>query len=431
MNKRLVYLLCIIILIGGAAFYFYNHPLVKKVKKEEATFATKEESDKYVRFDMEVFDKISKVYWQKTTPDNLATLFQLSLQKVLSTTTPILTKDRAGTAQMLSFAFNSATSTEAKKQLAINIATVALFNLAPAGRDQIFSQKQETAFRETVSNINPAKNLYEDLGLIAGASIAEVEKSYNQKIALLKNATSTEDKDKLAKIKYSHSVLANADSKALYDTAKIEPTLNNKKIGSTLYLDLRQVAPTSLYEMVKIIDNASTTNAYDTLIVDLRGNIGGSLDFLPAFLGLFIGKDEYAFDFYGQDGRIAQRTTQPKYPEMDKFKEIAILTDNMTQSTAEITSSTFKRFHIAKIVGSTTRGWGTIENTYPLDTEIDPSEKYVLLLVNSITLREDGQPIEGRGVDPDININDKNWQLKLNSTFKSQSLISAIKQVLK
>jgi C-terminal processing protease CtpA/Prc len=428
MNKVFVYIIAAALVSTGGVYYIKNHPVQKS---DKVTFATKEESDVYVRFDMEVFDKISKIYWQKTTPDNLAALFQLSLQKVLSSTTPLVTKDRSGTAQMLSFAFNSATSTEAKKQLALNVAIVALYNLAPAGRNQIFSEKQETAFRETVSNINPAKDLYADLDLNTGASASEVEKIYNQKLLKLKNATSTEAKAELEKVKYAHTVLSNADNKALYDSAKIEPTLKNKKIGSTLYLDLRQVAPTSLYEMVKVIDNASTTNAYDTLIVDLRGNIGGSLDFLPALLGLFIGKDEYAFDFYGQDGRVPQRTTQPKYPEMDKFKEIAILTDNMTQSTAELTSATFKRYHMAKIVGTTTRGWGTIENTYPLQTVFDPSEKYTLLLVNSITLREDGQPIEGRGVDPDVNINDKNWQVKLSSAFKSQSLISAIKQVLK
>ena len=59
------------------------------------------------------------------------------------------------------------------------------------------------------------------------------------------------------------------------------------------------------------------------------------------------------------------------------------------------------------------------------------SEKYILLLVNSITLREDGQPIEGRGVDPDVDISKPNWQANLPKYFKSQSLISAIKQVVK
>ena len=168
-----------------------------------------------------------------------------------------------------------------------------------------------------------------------------------------------------------------------------------------------------------------------TLILDFRGNIGGSLDFLPAFFGLFVGKDQYVFDFFHQGEYQPQRTTQPKYPQFEKFKEIAILTDNMTQSTAELTAATFKKFHMAKVVGNTTRGWGTIENTYPIDTEIDPTEKYILLLVNSITLRDDGQPIEGRGVDPDVDISKAGWQKELPKHFDSQSLIDAIKSVVK
>jgi C-terminal processing protease CtpA/Prc len=198
----------------------------------------------------------------------------------------------------------------------------------------------------------------------------------------------------------------------------------------SFFADLSQIAPTTLYELVRAIDNASTTKN-DTLIIDFRGNMGGALDFLPAFFGLFVGKDQFAFDLFHQGERQPNRTTQLKFPEFDRFKEIAILTDNMTQSTAELTTATFKKFHMAKVVGKTTRGWGTIENTYPMDTVIDPEEKFVLLLVNSITLREDGQPIEGLGVSPDVDITKPNWQKELPKYFTSPSLINAIKQVVK
>jgi C-terminal processing protease CtpA/Prc len=86
---------------------------------------------------------------------------------------------------------------------------------------------------------------------------------------------------------------------------------------------------------------------------------------------------------------------------------------------------------MAKVVGKTTRGWGTVENTYPMDTVIDEEEKYILLLVNSITLRDDGQPIEGRGVTPDVDISNPNWKNELSKNFKSESMISALKTVLK
>jgi hypothetical protein len=425
-NRRRVLLFLILLVIAGVLYYAssYNYKPIK-------TGLGEDENRKYVLFDLEVYDKISKIYWSKTTEADLSGLFKQSLEKVLGTSTPLITKDRKGIEEMLTKGIALGTTTEAKKQIAVNVAIVALYNIAPAGRNQIFSQKQEKAFRETVANVNPQKDLYADVGVSAGSSIEEVAMVSKKEIDKLKNSTSTEDKAKIEKIKYATSVLTNPDNKSLYDEAKIEPTLKYRKIGKTFYADLSQIAPTTLFELVKAIDNASTTKDINTLIIDFRGNIGGSLDFLPAFFGLFVGKDQYVFDLFHQDKYEPQRTTQPKYPQFERFTEVAILTDNMTQSTAELTSSVFKKFNMAKVVGKTTRGWGTVENTYPMETEIDPNEKFILLLVNSITLREDGQPIEGRGVDPDIDISKAGWQKQLSIHFKSQSLIDAIRQVIK
>ncbi len=413
-----------LLIISGIYLHFHAPNINPK-------YQTAAERDKYVRFDMEVYDEIAKVYWQKSKDSDLANLFMLSVNKAANTNLSLSTSTRAGTAELLSKIFSEATSTESKKQLAINTVIIALYNIVPVGRDQLLSQKQETELRQNVSNINPSKDLYGDLGLAKGADINEVDQAYKQKTSELKNATTSEAKAELEKVKYSHSVLADRDSKSFYDEAKIEPTLGKKIIGSTLYLDLSKISPTTLIELARAVDNASTTKGLNSLILDLRGNIGGSLDFLPNFFGLFVGKDQYAFDFYQQGNYIPERTVQSKFPELDRFKEIVILTDNMTQSTAELTTATFKKFHMATIVGQTTRGWGTIENTYPINTEIDPTEKYSLLLVNSITLREDNQPIEGRGVDPDVNIRNPNWKNELSKFIKSQSLIEAVKSQFK
>ena len=414
------------IIFGGAYYWQIRHAPTVNMK-----WQTAEESDKYVRFDMEVYDKIAKIYWMTSTDNDLATLFQLSSQKAFGLTTTLVIKDRAGTAKMLATAFSSATTTSAKKESAVNTAIIALYNIAPVGRNQVLSQKQETVFRQNVSNINPSSDLYGELGLASDASVQEVDKAYTKKFTELKNATSTEDKARLKQIAYSHSVLSNMDNKSLYDTAKIESTVAKIIYGKTLYIDMTKVSPTTLIEFARVVDDASTTPGLDSMILDFRGNVGGSLDFLPNFFGLFVGKDQYVFDFYQQGNYIPQRSVQPKFSELDRFKDIAILTDNMTQSTAELTTATFKKFHMAQVVGNTTRGWGTIENTYPIDTEIDPTEKYLLLLVNSITLREDNQPIEGRGVEPDVDIGKVGWQNELPKHFKSESLINAIKKEIK
>jgi len=303
-----------------------------------------------------------------------------------------------------------------------------LYNLQPAGRDNLLSSAAEKKLRQEVANVNPSTDLYQNLGLQKGASVADVQKAAAVETKTLAASSSPAAKVALQKVTYAAQVLTNTNSKTLYDTAQIEPTLFSHIIGKTLYLNMTKVSPTTLQEFALAIDTASTTPGLDSMIVDLRGNIGGALDFLQGFLGLFIGSNQYAFDLYHQGDYQVQRTTQPQFSELAHFTNIAILTDNMTQSTAELTTATFKKFHLAKVVGGTTRGWGTVENTYPMQTVIDPNEQYALLLVNSITLRDDNQPIEGRGVDPDIDTSKPNWQNLLSKNFTSSSIISALKQ---
>ena len=119
-----------------------------------------------------------------------------------------------------------------------------------------------------------------------------------------------------------------------------------------------------------------------------------------------------------------------KIESLKDFKEIAILTDAMTQSTAELTTTIFKRMHMATVVGTKTRGWGTVENTFPITTQIHEGERYSVLLVHSLTLREDNEPIEGKGVDPDIDITATDWRQKVADTFRSSGMASAVIEAL-
>jgi C-terminal processing protease CtpA/Prc len=420
--------LFLLLLIAGGIFYFY-HFSSQPAAVAAVQFKTPEEADAFVRFDMNVYDIIQTNYWQKAPDADMANLFQLALQKATaSSSLPVLpSKDRAGVARMLKSAFLMATSTDAERQFALNTAIVALYNLAPAGRSGLLSHEQETALRQEVSNVHPTNNLYQDLGLAQGASQTEVDKAFTEKAAALKNATSTEEKEALTKATYAHKVLADNTSKNLYDQAKIEPTVFGREMGKTLYFNMTQISPTTLQEFAKRIDQASTTPGFDSLIIDLRGNIGGALDFVQGFLGLFLGQNQYAFDLFHQGDYQVQRTIFPKFDELNRFKDIAVLTDGMTQSTAEVTTAAFKRFHLAKVVGTHTRGWGTVENTFPVEASIDPAHTYTVLLVHSITLREDNQPVEGRGVDPDVDTSKAEWKAQLSSNFKSASILTALK----
>lgn len=422
-NFVLIGTLIVVLSLSGFGYYKYSNPSLAPV-----TYKTPEEANAYVRFDMEAYDSILKNYWSQMKEEDLATHFQLSVQKAqnASSTPALITKDRAGTAKMISDAIAALPDDEAKKKLTLDTLVVVTYNLQPVGRNGILSSKEETALRQNVSNINPETDLYKNLGVEKGATPEVVEKAFKEKEAVLAKEGTPEAKKELEQITYAHKVLTDQNSKALYDENKIEPTVSGRVLGKTLYLAISKISPTTLQEFGIIVNNASTTPKLDSMIIDFRGNVGGALDFLQYFLGLFIGEKQYAFDLFHQGDYQVQRTVLSKFDQLERYKEFAILTDNMTQSTAELTTAAFKRFGLAYVVGTATRGWGTVENTYPIETTIAQGEKYSLFLVNNITLRDDNQPIEGRGVDPDIDIKNPNWRNELPKVFRSQSLIEAV-----
>lgn len=432
---RLVAVVGTVLLLGIGGYYGYTKYYKKDSVQKEAvvSYKTPEEKDVYVRFVMETYDSINKNYWAKMKEEDIAKLFQLSIQKVTSQKDlPVLaTTTRAGVSKMIADAVAVGTSSMAKKEFVVNTVIVATANLEPYGRNGLFSQKQEKELRQNVSNINPETNLYKNLGVETGAPASVVEKAYKEKAAILAKATSTEAKEELKKITYANKVLTNEYNKKLYDENKIEPTIFGKILGNTLYLSISKISPTTLSEIGMIVDNASTTPKLDSLIFDLRGNVGGALDFLQYFLGAFVGQNQFAFDLFHQGEYDAQRTMIGKFEPLSRYKDMAILTDNMTQSTAELTAATFKRLNMAKVVGSATRGWGTVENTFPIESVIDENEKYSLFLVRSLTLRDDNMPIEGKGVTPDVDIKSPTFKEDLQKAFRNNSLIKAVEEQIK
>src|SRR5579872_7447729 len=114
-----------VILIMGAYYVYTHSPII------HADYKTAAEADPYVRFDMEAYDTILANYWKQATSSDMAQLYQLSLEKAagLATAPTLMTSDRTGTADMLWSVFKTATSTDAERNLALNILQIALYNL--------------------------------------------------------------------------------------------------------------------------------------------------------------------------------------------------------------------------------------------------------------------------------------------------------------
>lgn len=368
----------------------------------------------YRAFISEVYDKIKENYWNNISDAELLDLFRLSLAQsgISITTAKFDGKDK------LLEAADKATST----QLVSAVSSV-LSTLTPVGRSGLFTTKQEEALKNTVGNINPEKDLYKDLGLSKGASEAAVEEAY-KKQAVGANP------EKLKQLTYAKDTLSQKDQKENYDKGGIEPTIFTKVLNKDiLYVQFRKFSPTSLEEFQKAFENYKDKKL-DALILDLRGNVGGAIDATAYFLGFFLGKGQYAFDFYHKGEYLPFKTPTDKLTSLTKYKQIIILVDQNTQSSAEMLAASLKKYNIGVVLGVPTKGWGTVERVFPLDNQLTNTEKYSIFLVHSITLRDDNQPIEGRGVEPDINITDSSWPQKLLEYFNNQTLVDSVKQIL-
>jgi len=379
---------------------------------------------------LEIFDSIKKNYWDTVDERKLIQLFELAVTKVASTSPLTLsaTSTRAEFADYLTSALSAKTESD-KKAATLAIGELVLSNLPPFGRNRLFTMAQEKDLRDTVSNIDASKDLYAELGVKKGASVADIDKAYQAKLADLRKEDTPGAKEKITRISYIKDVLTDEKKKALYDSDKIEPTLSLKALSrSTFYLNLTKFSPTTLQEFTDAATKMGGSVKARNLIIDMRGNIGGSFDIVPYLSGFFIGPSQYAFDLFKQGAYIPFKTPTQKLPPLSGLRRIIVLIDGNTQSSAELFVTVLKKYNKAKVIGTRSKGWGTIENTFPLATGLY-GDKYTLFLVHSMTVGENGQPIEGRGVDPDIDITDKNWRATARDEFEDSALVSLLESL--
>jgi len=389
--------------------------------------------DIYVEFISEVYDSIKNNYWEKITDEQLSQLFKLGAEKILSSSQVLEKENKEGIREMI-FRITKNMNKDQKKEFCVNLTNIVLVNLKPFGRSQLYSQKQENQLRETVANIDKGTDLYKSLGVEKTASQEEINKAYEQKVAELtpKKETSPEAAQELAEADRAFVTLSKPETKLIYDKSGIEPTVFGElATPDILHLKMTKLSPQTFDEFQKVVDEIDKAQNPTSLILDLRGNIGGAIDLLQYFLGPFIGQNQYAYDFFHQGDYQSFKTQVGWLASLVRYKKMVILVDNQTQSSAELMATVLKKYNVGILVGTATKGWGTVENTFPLKQQLDPNEKYSLFLVHSLTLRDDNQPIEGKGVDPVINIQDNDWQKQLLAYFNYQELVDAVEQILK
>jgi uncharacterized protein YneF (UPF0154 family) len=422
-----IFLTIIVVLalaVGGAGGYFYQQ------KQTSSSSILGEEDNPHLAFTEEVYHKIKDNYWQSVSEEELVSLFLLGIEKLTGQPQNPKEKNRQTLLANLKKILKQIENEETKEEFIVQLNNLVLNNLEPFGRSHLYSQKEEQELSNMVRNITDQDH-YQTLGIDQKADQEKIEKTYQNLKQKLSGKDTPEAQEKLAQINQAYEVLKDNEARQLYDVSGVEPTMSYQLINDSIFhIHLKKFSPTTFDELQRVSQKVQGQPGVETLIFDLRDNIGGAIDNLPYFLGPFIGQDQYAYQFFHQDEKTDYKTRTGWLPSLVQYKKVIILINENSQSSAEVMASVLKKYNVGVLVGNTTRGWGTVERVFKLDNQIGSHQTYSMFLVHSLTLREDGQPIEGLGVDPHIFISKDNWQKELFSYLPDQNIINAVAQIL-
>jgi carboxyl-terminal processing protease len=427
---RLPFIIVLTAIVSLAGGYFVSQhqqqiPVLNRFQQQ-----IPKAENKYLAFLQEVRQTIRDNYWQELNDHQFLELHVKALEKVTAQPYGTQLQSFADFDQEFAQVLERLDSSQQKQEMTAQLADVVLANLKPFGRSRLYSQQKKQNLANRVNNIDPEADHYQALQVEEDADQEEINQAYQQQKQELENKDTPEAKEQLAQVEAAHQTLSDKTNRARYDESGVNPTMEWRLVNPTaFYLKIKKFSPTTVQELVEVTEKVDgRSSKLNTLILDLRGNVGGAIDGLPYFLGPFIGNNQYAYQFIQQGKTTDYKTKTGWLPTLVRYKKVIVLIDDQTQSSAEVMASVLKKYNVGVLVGTTTKGWGTIERIFPLANQLSDQEEYSLFLVHHLTLRADGQPIEGNGVSPDIDINQSDWENQLSQYYSDPDVISAVKK---
>ena len=176
-------------------------------------------------------------------------------------------------------------------------------------------------------------------------------------------------------------------------TGKME-NVDGRKVAYVRLAGFTRGAHAELRDEIEKLDDKGA----EALIFDLRGNGGGLVDEAVLVQSIF-----------QEDGPVVtiegrardKKTFDVTGDTLPDIGPIAVLVDGNTASASEIVSAALKENDLATIVGTRTYGKGVFQEVIPLDAG------GALDITVGEYLTSDGTSILGKGVTPDIRVEDK------------------------
>lgn len=216
-------------------------------------------------------------------------------------------------------------------------------------------------------------------GLKSSDVVKLVKKNSKKPITLVYEREGVE---KTAKINVGEVNLKSVDSETFEK--------NGKNIG---YIGIGIFASNSykqFKEELKKVENKDI----DALVIDLRGNSGGYLYVAENIISLFLDTSHIIYQIQ-KDGDTTKHYS--KGLSTKKYK-VAILVDGNSASASEVLASALQEQYGAVLVGTKTYGKGSVQELQ----DLTDGNKYKLTTKNWLTSK--GAWVEGKGIEPDVNV---------------------------
>lgn len=209
------------------------------------------------------------------------------------------------------------------------------------------------------------------------------------------------------KVKLEHQ----AASKRVID---VNTEIGKSKIGvielPSFYIDFEARARgdedfrSTTRDVEKLLAELRDKDKVDGVVIDLRGNGGGSLSEVISLTGLFIDEGPVVQVRDSENRKSVQDDT---YPGIAYDGPLAVMVDRGSASASEIFAGAIKDYNRGIVIGETTFGKGTVQTILPIGTNnmFSGFKRESLGQVKITTaqfFRVNGESTQYRGVVPDI-----------------------------
>ena len=250
-----------------------------------------------------------------------------------------------------------------------------------------------------VTEVNPIGGAFE-AGVLAGDIICDVNGqsiagfSLDEATVLIRGEAGTTVDIKIKRD--GNEILLTVERRKLY-VETVGYTIEDGGVG---YIYISEFAPGTPISVKEALDVFSK-EGISKMIIDVRDNPGGTLSSVVDVLEYFVPKGktittiEYNNERYNSTIKSAAKfTLKPK-------REIVVLANENSASAAELFSGVMQNLKLAKVVGKTTYGKGSMQEFLGLINPEGFSLGDIKLSVAEFTL-PDGGKINGLGIEPDV-----------------------------